>query len=129
MVKKFIKRFNERKNEISERFSEKHPGNYMDVVKTVIETLSRGEKNGWPDPRRINEIDDGDYQGTLLYVIPKIGYQPSIYWYVKVGYGSCSGCDELRYIRDYSPDKPTAQQVHDYTTLALRIVQGLKLMD
>jgi hypothetical protein len=101
----------------------------MDVVKAVIETLSRGEKDGWPDPKIIHEIDDGDYQGTLLYVIPKIGYQPSIYWYIKIGYGSCSACDELHHIRNYSSDKPTAAQIHDYMTLALRIVQGLKLMD
>jgi len=129
MINRFIKRFKDREMEIEDRFSEKHPSNYMEVVKTVIETLSRGEDYGWPDPKRIHEIDDGDYSGTLIYVIAKKGYQPSMYWYVKVGYGSCSGCDELESIRKGGYNKPTAEQVHDYMTLVLHIVQELRPMD
>lgn len=47
---------------------------------------------------------------------------------MKVGYGSCSGCDTLEAIRDYSSEKPTPEQVKDYMALALHIVQGLKKM-
>jgi len=129
MIKKFVERFKDREMEIKARFSENHPGNYMEVVKIVIETLSRGETHKWPDPERIHEIDDGDYQGTLVYVIANLGYQPAMYWYVKVGYGSCSGCDELESIREGGYNKPTDEQVHDYMTLVLHIVQGLRPMD
>ena len=47
---------------------------------------------------------------------------------MKVGYGSCSGCDTLEGIRHYNDDKPTEEQVRDYMTLALHIVQGMKRM-
>ena len=79
-------------------------------------------------PERIHKIDDGDYQGTLLFVIAAKGYQPSKYWAVSVGYGSCSGCDTLEGIKsdgDYG-ESPNKQQIADYMTLALHIVQGLK---
>ena len=35
---------------------------------------------------------------------------------MKVGYGSCSGCDTLEGIRYYNDDKPTEEQVRDYAT-------------
>ena len=56
------------------------------------------------------------------------GYQPWEYWYVKVGYGSCSGCDTLEGIRDYPDEPPTKEQIDAYMTLALHIVQGFKSM-
>jgi hypothetical protein len=82
-----------------------------------------------PDPERIHVIDDGDYQGTLVYVIGSKNYQPDVYWYVKVSYGSCSNCDTLAAIRDNANTPPTAEQIKDYITLALHIVQGLKEME
>jgi hypothetical protein len=93
--------------------------------------LNQGDRYGEPDPTRIHQIDDGDYQGTLLFVIAASGYQPSDYWYVKVGYGSCSGCDTLQAIDGYggySDEAPSKDQVDDYMTLALHIIQGLKSM-
>jgi hypothetical protein len=111
------------------RFSAKHPENYADIVRAVVEILAADEyEYDAPDPQRIHEINDGDYQGTLVYVIGAGGYQPDIYWYVKVGYGSCSGCDTLESIRGYKDDPPSQEQIKDYMTLALHIVQGLKKM-
>jgi len=43
-----------------------------------------------------------------------------------VSYGSCSGCDTLEAIRDYSGDTPTEKQLDEYMTLALHVVQGLR---
>lgn len=53
------------------------------------------------DLEAIHEIDDGNYQGTLLFLIPFKSYQPREYEYLMtyVGYGSCSGCDALLSIR------------------------------
>ena len=83
--------------------------------------------------RNIHVIDDGDYQGTLLYIIPEKGYQPSEYWAVKVSYGSCSGCDTMESIRsDYEPEhweddyKPSDQQIDLLWTEALHMMQGMK---
>lgn len=130
MIAEFVSRFTEKKPELEKVFSEKHP-EYKEIVKAVISVIGNEEDyaNDSPDPERIHEIDDGDYQGTLVYVIGAKGYQPSGYWYVKVGYGSCSGCDTLEYIRRCSCTAPTTEQVKDYMTLALHIVQGLKKMD
>lgn len=130
MIDKFVKRFLKRKEELEDYFSNSHPSDYKDIVKQVISILNTDDYDEPPDPERIHEIDDGDYQGTLLYVIAAAGYQPSDYWYVKVSYGSCSGCDSLKRINELSDldKKPTKQQTEDYMTLALHIVQGLKIM-
>ena len=98
MISEFVKAWDERKGEIEAKFRANHPDNYMEVVRNVIEILDNGYDT--PDSKNIHEIDDGDYQGTLLYLIPENCYQPSDYWYVKVSYGSCSGCDTLEGIRD-----------------------------
>lgn len=127
MIQKFVDRYMEKKHELEKQFSEKHPEDYKEVVKAVITSLNDTQEYESPDPDRIHEIDDGDYQGTLLYIIGASGYQPSTYWAVKVSYGSCSGCDTLQAICDYDYDKkPNEEQISDYMTLALHIVQGIK---
>lgn len=128
MINEFVKKFEQKKSEIEAVFKTRHPVDYMDVVSLVIGILGSENKYESPDKERIYEINDGDYQGTLVYVIGANGYQPDKYWYVKVGYGSCSVCDTLEAIREYSNNRPTDEQVKDYMTLALHIIQGLKLM-
>ena len=125
MIQKFVDRFMEKKPKLEAKFSKEHPSNYKDVVKSVVSVLNDG-KYGSIDPERIHEIDDGHYQGILLYVIGAAGYQPSDYWYVKVYYGSCSGCDTLENIRGYKDDPPDREQIDQYMLLALHIVEGLK---
>ena len=126
MIQSFIDKFEQNKSKLREQFEKSHPENYQDVVKGVIKTLSSEDDYRMPDSDNIHEIDDGHCQGTLLYVIPESCYQPDTYWVVKVDYGSCSGCDTLQSINGYSDESPTKQQVDDYMTLALHIVQGLK---
>ena len=137
MIDRFVKAYEANKSKLREMFATAHPSSYIDVVRNVITVISDEEARTWgneqPDPQRIHSIDDGDYQGTLVYVIGAMGYQPSDYWYVKVYYGSCSGCDTLqsimydgRYGED--GDTPSEDQINQYMTLALHIVQGLKEM-
>jgi len=72
----------------------------------------------------------------LVYVIAESGYQPNTYWYVKVSYGSCSGCDTLEAIMcgnwghetKEEEDEWKEQAIDKLMTLALHIVQGLKKM-
>lgn len=129
MIKEFVSRFEEKRVILEAVFREKHPSSYFDVVRSVVEVLYDEDDYYSIDPKRIHGIDDGDYQGTLVFVIASVGYQPSNYWYVKVGYGSCSGCDTLQSISGYSGESPTEDQVRDYMTLALHIVQGLRKMN
>jgi hypothetical protein len=109
----------ERKSVLEEALRKSPPGVYKDVVARVVEVIG-GVDYDDPDPDQIHEIDDGDYQGTLVYVIGAGGYQPSTYWAVSVGYGSCSTCDTLQGVLD-EPDP-----VPGLMTLALHVVQGLK---
>jgi hypothetical protein len=129
VIQSFVDAFIAAQPKLRERFSEAHPEDYTAIVKAVVETVADDDAYDSPDPERIHVIDDGDYQGTLLFVIAARGYQPDNYWYVKVGYGSCSGCDTLEAIRSYSGEKPTAEQADDYLALALHVVQGLKAMN
>ncbi len=107
---------------------------YKDLVKATVtyilndgltEPLFCGEY--W-DANKITEIDNGDYQGTLLYLIPMDTYQPSECEYLMtyVGYGSCSGCDTLQHIQmlcDYSDEEHlTEQQIEDMMRLCKDIV-------
>lgn len=128
MINDLVLRWEKNKHLIKEEFQKKHPDDYKEVVSNVIKHITSEDEYGDYnlDPERIHEIDDGDYQGTLIYVIGAKGYQPSDYWAVSVNYGSCSGCDTLQRIQDYSNDAPDEDQVKDYMTLALHIVQGIK---
>lgn len=128
MITDFVQRWDARRGIAEAALTTKHPESYDDVVKAVVTALHDDDAYGSIDPERIHRIDDGHYQGTLVYVIGASGYRPSNYWYVKVGYGSCSGCDTLEAIKGYRDEAPTAEQVKDYMALALHIVQGLKKM-
>lgn len=134
MIQEFVDRFMENKESIKNAFMEKHVSSYKGIVKIVIKNITEDEY-GFPDPDKIQVIDHGDYQGTVLFIIGEISYQPYDYWYLKILYGSCSVCDTLKHIRsDLDEDQewdspPNPRQVNDYMTLALHIVQGLKKMD
>lgn len=126
MIQKFVDAFIAAEPEIKKELSTQHPDGYNDLVKRVIQVLSKINDYGLPDPDKITVIDHGNYQGTKLYIIPEQGYQPSRYWAVFVSYGSCSGCDTFEAINSYSSDPPTEQQVNDYWALMLHMVQNMK---
>lgn len=139
MIEAFTKRWFERNHMVREQFEAAFPDSYTDILKAVVTMLHDEDEYNSPDPKRIHEIDEGDYQGTLVYVIGCTGYQPSTYWYVKVYYGSCSGCDTLERIREDATDwednwnervddQRKKEGVDQLMTLALHIVQGLKEM-
>lgn len=138
MIEEFTKKWFAKNHLVRQKFEAKFPDDYDDIVKAVVEMLFDGD-DYYGDPPRLHKIDDGHYQGTLVYVISEPGYQPSTYWYVKVYYGSCSGCDTLEHIRDTATDweddwndrvddQRKKEGVDQLMTLALHIVQGLKEM-
>ena len=73
------------------------------------------------DHENIREIDDGHYQGTLVFIINETGYQPSSYFATSVSYGSCSGCDTLQAV---TMSTDVEQRIKDYMTLILHMVQN-----
>jgi len=140
MLTQFVDRFMKAKPELEKKFSEQHIYSYQALVEATLSAIShmdeeneeRNDEEYCPemDVSKIREIDDGDYQGTLLYIIPEDSYQPSTYYAASVGYGSCSGCDTLQSISEnsYNNEKPSKQDIEDYMRLALHIVQGLKII-
>ncbi len=80
------------------------------------------------DIGKMTVIDNGDYQGTQLFIIPRETYQPCFSDYIITHneYGSCSGCDILQAIAGYDYGLPTDSQVEDYMTLCLHIIQRAK---
>ena len=103
---------------------------YKDLVKITFSTIFNGKKpeNNYIryddlNINRITEIDDGDYQGTLVYLIPFNSYQPSAHEYLMtyVYYGSCSCCDTLQGIMDdYARNKE--KQVSELVDLCKDII-------
>lgn len=141
MIQKFVDSWFKKEAVTRAWFNENPATEYIHIVRAAINAITDTDEGGWnptPDPVRINEIDDGNYQGTLVYVIGETGYQPSRYWYVRVSYGSCSGCDTLARINGWGywgdDDAPRqseekAARVAGYMTLALHIIQGLREME
>lgn len=129
MIEEFVNRWEQNKHLLEAHITQGHPKNYEELLRWMLERLFPDRENYVPDPARIYCIDDGDYQGTLVFVIGATGYQPSKYWYTKVGYGSCSGCDTFEAIRDYRDGEPSVQQVEDYMQLALYMLQQMKEME
>lgn len=129
MIQEFVDRFFEKKSELALQFAAEKPSDYKSLVTAVVKIVA-GDSYGAMNHEDIHEVCIGDYQGTLVFVIPARGYQPSDVWYVTVSYGSCSGCDTLEAIHDSGKRDlpPNEEQVKDYMTLALHIVQNLRKM-
>lgn len=101
---------------------------YKYIVEMTYKTIFNDDEDTYSsdtlDIDKITEIDNGDYQGTLIYLIPFKTYQPSESEYLMtyVGYGSCSGCDTLQAIQGWSEEKPTETQLKDYMMLCKDII-------
>ena len=103
---------------------------YSDIVKHIFaEVINPNIKyeNHYYDGFEVDKmtvIDDGDYQGTNIFIIPKDVYQPSVedYVYTHNYYGSCSGCDALQHAQTLDRDKC----IESIMTIALHLVSNMK---
>ena len=132
MIKYCVKKWNKNKNKLYNQLKDDLNLNgceYEYLVRLVVKHILNGDidessEYGQWDDTRITIVDNGDYQGTLLFIIPQKTYQPQEFEYLitYVGYGSCSGCDTLQSIQSFSEDKPTDSQLKDYMTLCKDLV-------
>lgn len=135
MVQHLVKQWEENKHNLKEYFKttkQSEYWSYESIVKKIFELcLLEADNYSGFDIDKMTVIDDGDYQGTKIFIIPKDTYQPSEYEYVvtNVDYGSCSVCDTLEGICDNKDGLPNDKQVEEYMTLALHIVQKLKWLE
>ena len=136
MIKLFCKAWEKNNNRLRNYISSHEQTTYYDYTSLVkilfdecinpyIEEIMTCKYRTF-DTNRITVIDNGDYQGTLLFVIPEDTYQPCVseYIFTSVYYGSCSYCDTLEGIQDINGNGlPEEGQVNDYMTLLLNILE------
>ena len=127
MIKEFVQAWDARRDNLTKWFkgTKQEELSYEVILKAIIdEVLNPFLETKW-DSEKIHTIDDGDYQGCQLFVVPKDTYQPSPFEYFVTyqDYGSCSGCDLLEHIRKYDSEYPTEEQIKEYMMLALHLLQ------
>lgn len=140
MLKDCVRKWDENKEKleknIRENLDEWLSKDYTDIVEVVVKDIleiSYDNHNHAYNPAGITVIDDGDYQGSILYVIRPEGYQPDIeeYLMTTVNYGSCSGCDTLKCItepHEYgdADEEDIENAISGYMTLCLHLIQKMK---
>lgn len=134
MIKEFVKKWDKYKKDLEDYFRNTKQSEYDEyekIVKLLFEkVIDRDKLFGEYDLENMIVIDDGQYSGTRIFIIHKDSYQPDIddYVYTHTYYGSCSGCDTLLSIFSYDGDLPDESQVEAYMTIALHLLQRLKVM-
>lgn len=125
MILHYVKQWEKRKHILEQWLIENEPNSYEHLYfklfkLVVIEPESRFYKE-W-DWSRHRVIDDGDFQGNIIFVLCNDSYQPDLHDYIftSVAYGSCSGCDTFQALDEVSKE----ERVKGYMTLALHMVQA-----
>ena len=127
MLAEFTTPFIENKDNYLERLAAEGYPSYERLLELALEIISEVAEFGYgdaPDPALIHPIDDGDYQGTKVFVVGSKGYQPDKYWVTTVGYGSCSGCDALENAWGYG-DNDDYEAIY---TLVLHMLQRMRVV-
>ena len=129
MIKEFVEKWEARKHELEEYFRTHDQNDYLEYV-CIVKKLFDIVIDGF-NPKKITVVDDGGCQGTQIFLIPRDTYQPSSEDYVFTHnyYGSCSGCDTLLAINGYCGGLPSEEQIREYMTLSLHLLQQLKWLD
>ena len=133
MIKEFCLAWEKNKDKLEEYFRKTRQEKYnvyRNLVELLFDIVINPEVNNKFDTKNILEIDDGDYQGTEIFILHKNVYQPDIedYVYTNTYYGSCSGCDTLLSINEYEDGLPSESQVNDYMDLCLHLLQRCHYM-
>ena len=105
MIQEFVKAWDKNNKLLLKDFEKQTPDSYKDIVEKLVNIVINPylEEHSYLEELEVNRmtiIDDGDYQGTTIYVIPFDTYQPDVSEYVFTHnyYGSCSSCDTFQSI-------------------------------
>lgn len=133
MIKEFVLKWEERKEALEHKIRNTPQSEYDTYEKMVKILFDVVINYGEPFYEQyvtdcITKVDSGDYRGTHIFVLHKESIDDSYigdYVYTTVRYGTCSGCDILKNINGdgYSYDLPNDEQVKDYMTLMLHLIQ------
>ena len=130
MMKIMKKLWNKNQDKLREELSSRDDLNecgYVDLVKIAFDKIYNDENRTDSEnlcTDKVHEIDDGDYQGTRIYLIPFDTYQPDPkdYLMTSVWYGSCTGCDVLLAAQEWGGGKLTEQQVKDFMSICKDLI-------
>lgn len=124
MEKELIDLWEKNKSHLEEFFNSVRFVDYETIVQHLIVDVFNHRKIIFSED--FTTIDNGDYQGTLVFILHKDYYQPTVYDYyiTYVEYGSCSVCDTLQGIMEIT-DKE--EKTRELMILALHLVQHIKL--
>ena len=130
MIKEFVKKWDKYKKDLEDYFrntNQEEYDEYEEIVKKLFEKVINRDDEEF-DVENMLIIDDGDYQGTKIFILHRAIYQPDIedYVYTNTYYGSCSGCDTLQSFSTWG--LPSEEQIKDYMDLALHLLQKCKYM-
>lgn len=135
MIKEFCLAWEKNKDKLKKYLRTTPQGNYSSyeaLVKLIFKIVINPDERIYEryDTKNIVSIDDGDHQGTLIFILHRDAYQPDLsdYVFTSVDYGSCSGCDTLLFISEYEDGLPSDEQVEDYMTLCLHLLEHCKFM-
>lgn len=135
MEKEIIRRWEANKEHLKSYIKSLRFGDcdeYEKLVRILItECLNHEDENF--NAKELVRIDHGDYQGTEIYLFHTDTYQPDTeeYYIFDNCYGSCSGCDTLKSIFEYSWDDEdfiTDKQADELMTLLLHMVQRIRCL-
>ena len=133
MIHFIIEKWEENKSHLEEYFKKTNMQDF-ESYKTILEKIfelvinNGADNNHLFDTKKMTVIDDGDFQGTQIFIIPLKTRQPSETEYVITNkfYGSYSGCDTLLGISNYDDGLPSEEQVSKYMTVAIHLIQKMK---
>lgn len=135
MEQAFIKKWERGKENLRKYFEVTPQSEYDEYPKIVSALIKHCLNYGvkLQDEKFSEEFevsDHGDYQGTQIFLLHKDVYQPDAYNYYVFDnyYGSCSGCDTLLGISECESGIPTKEQVDEYMTLCLHMIQRMKCL-
>ena len=97
MIQEIVKKWEENKYKLEEYFSttkQEKFASYEAIVQKIFELVINSDEDSYErfNINKMTVIDDGYYQGTQIFIIPKDTYQPNIddYLITHTYYGSCS---------------------------------------
>lgn len=130
MIADFVEKWDNHREDLEQYIratpEREYAEDYISMVRVLFDkVINRESHYGYVyDTENIKVIDDGNYQGTLIFILHIDSYQPEVreYVYTSVDYGSCTVCDTLKGIYGQG-GLPTEDQVKDYMVLFLHLLQ------
>jgi hypothetical protein len=129
MIEGFTKAWFDNLEKTRSVFLSRHPKEYIDIVKIAVASIQGDYTLHTPKTEaEIIQLGGKDYSGRLVFILSG---GCNDFWYSIIDYGSCSACDTLLGIRDYCgrDEAPTTDQIDEYMTLTLHVVQSIKKME